>query len=134
MPLAVAQAVKDVEPEVDPMIRWPRAVEVQGRKVSGSLVEVRREEGTEHLAAGIGVNVNADFCNNGTFSQDVTSLRCCAQKLIDREQLLAQLCNNLELYLEMSPSDLDLHTCVGRLLRPWTVKFPSTTRRASSRW
>ncbi|CAE7904786.1 birA, partial [Symbiodinium microadriaticum] len=105
-PLAVARAVKGIEPTLNPMIRWPRAVEIGGHKVSGSLIEVHDEEGVEHYAVGIGINVNAEFCNNETFSQNVTSLRCASQKVIDREQLLAEVCGNLDELLEMSPDDL----------------------------
>ncbi|CAE7605346.1 birA [Symbiodinium sp. CCMP2456] len=107
-PLAVARAVKGIEsePALNPMIRWPRAVEIGGHKVSGSLIEVHDEEGVEHYAVGIGINVNAEFCNNETFSQNVTSLRCASQKVIDREQLLAQVCGNLDELLDTSPEDL----------------------------
>ena len=74
-PLAVAMAIKDVAPDLHPMIRRPPAVEIDGRKVSGSLIEGHGEDGLEHLALGVGVNVNASFCENSTFSQDVTSLK-----------------------------------------------------------
>ena len=50
-------------------LRWPLSVEVDYQKVSGSLIEIHEEDGLEHYAVGIGVNVNADFCENETFSR-----------------------------------------------------------------
>ena len=107
-PLSVAEAIKDVEPKLNVRIRWPQSVEVENYKVSGSLVEVHRDDkdGLEHYAIGIGVNVNADFCTNQTFSQDVTSLRCVGEKLLDREQLLGKICDGLDEYLLTTPSEL----------------------------
>ena len=122
-PLAVAEAIRDVDPKLNPMIRWPRAVEIEGRKVSGSLIEVHEESGVEHFAVGIGVNVNADFCSNTTFSQDVTSLRCMSDGALDREQLLARLCDGLDKYLRMrSPDEL----------KSQYLSFPSVTAKNNS--
>lgn len=102
-PLAIARAIKTVEPELEPLIRWPRAVEIYGSKVSGSLIEghMMEEAGdsNEHFALGIGVNVNGEICTNASFSQDVTSLRCLTHRLVDREWLLAEVCHRLETYL-----------------------------------
>lgn len=97
-PLAVARAIKTVEPELEPVIRWPRTVEIYGSKVSGSLME-EAGDSNEHFALGIGVNVNGEICTDASLSQDVTSLRCLTHRLVDRERLLAEVCRRLEAYL-----------------------------------
>lgn len=58
------------------MIRWPRTIEVDAAKVSGSLIEAHKSENGQDFALGIGINVNADFCSNSSFAQEVTSMRC----------------------------------------------------------
>ncbi|CAK9066501.1 unnamed protein product [Durusdinium trenchii] len=95
-PLAVAGGIAELVPNLQPKLRWPLTVEVGGRKVSGALIEIHNQDGLEHFAVGVGINVNADFCNNQSFSQAVTSLRCAAQTVMDRELLLAKICDNLE--------------------------------------
>ena len=121
-PLAVAEAIKSLEPGLDVRIRWPLSVEVDSQKVSGSLIETHEENGLEHYAVGIGVNVNADFCENQTFSQDVTSLRCVAKKSVDREELLSKICNTL---------DDSLRSQTAQTLKQKYLSWPSVTAMSS---
>lgn len=39
------------------MIRWPRTIEVDAAKVSGSLIEAHKSETGQDFALGIGINV-----------------------------------------------------------------------------
>lgn len=105
-PLATAAAIEKVEPKLKAMIRWPRTIEVDAAKVSGSLIEAHKSETGQDFALGIGINVNADFCSNSSFAQEVTSMRCLVKHVVDREMMLANLCIHLEEYLRLSNADL----------------------------
>lgn len=98
--------MEKVEPNLKAMIRWPRTIEVDAAKVSGSLIEAHKSETGQDFALGIGINVNADFCSNSSFAQEVTSMRCLVKNVVDREMMLANLCIRLEEYLQLSNADL----------------------------
>jgi BirA family biotin operon repressor/biotin-[acetyl-CoA-carboxylase] ligase len=69
--LSVAEALMGWE-ELDPRIKWPNDVLLEGRKVSGILIEV----GAEAAILGIGVNVNQDrFVGAEEFVYPPTSLK-----------------------------------------------------------
>ena len=104
--MATAAAIEKVEPKLKAIIRWPRTIEVDAAKVSGSLIEVHKSETGQDFALGIGINVNADFCSNSSFAQEVTSMRCLVKHVVDREMMLANLCIRLEEYLQLSNTDL----------------------------
>ena len=56
--ISVAQAIKEVT-GLDPMIKWPNDVLINGKKVCGVLTEIDAEiDQIKHSVVGIGVNVN----------------------------------------------------------------------------
>ncbi len=100
--VCVARAIEALS-RLKPTIKWPNDIMIQGKKTAGILTEasIRREK-VDYLILGIGINVNLDI---DTLPQDIrpnaTSL---AQQLghpVDRNKLIAMLCNEMETaYLE----------------------------------
>ncbi|MDP1555392.1 MAG: biotin--[acetyl-CoA-carboxylase] ligase [Hyphomonas sp.] len=69
--LAVSDVVREHAPDADARLKWPNDVRINGRKVSGILVETGGTGADFWIAAGIGINVLAAPEN---LSQPVTSL------------------------------------------------------------
>ncbi len=101
--LAVARCVADRlgEPgRVD--IKWPNDVQIDGRKVSGILMEMAAEA-TEvrHLVLGIGVNLNVDpAAFPEEFRARATSLRAALGAPLDRVDFTRRLFFTLEAVLD----------------------------------
>lgn len=88
--LAVAGAIREVT-ELDPRVKWPNDVLVDGRKVAGILTELATVgSSVGHVVVGIGINVNQDWQDlpEGV-RQGATSLRLAAGRVIGRADLAA---------------------------------------------
>ena len=77
-------------------IKWPNDIWAGERKLSGMLIDA--ESGSDGLVAyaGIGVNVNGDPAANPELRDIATSIRRELGRPVDREALLAGVCNALE--------------------------------------
>ncbi len=101
--LAVAQSVAETLGDRDRVeIKWPNDVLVDGKKISGILMEMSAEETrVGHLILGIGVNLNAD---PGGFPEEfqarATSLSAALGRRIDRIAFTQRLFVTLEDVLE----------------------------------
>jgi BirA family biotin operon repressor/biotin-[acetyl-CoA-carboxylase] ligase len=97
--LTVAEAIAQ-QTKVFPMLKWPNDVMVDGKKISGILIEseIRQESiGGSFLALGIGINVSHrpnDFPDS--LRDRATSLLIETGMEIDRVQLLATVLHKLE--------------------------------------
>jgi BirA family biotin operon repressor/biotin-[acetyl-CoA-carboxylase] ligase len=89
---AVAQAIAEVA-GIDPVIKFPNDVLVDGRKVAGILAE--SSEGRVVLGIGVNVNQTAEQLPAGTETKP-TSLRLELGKPVDRAALLAAILLQLE--------------------------------------
>jgi BirA family biotin operon repressor/biotin-[acetyl-CoA-carboxylase] ligase len=59
VPLAVCEAAESLAPGIDCRVKWPNDVLVEGRKLSGILIESRPDlQGTGWAAIGVGLNVS----------------------------------------------------------------------------
>jgi BirA family transcriptional regulator, biotin operon repressor / biotin---[acetyl-CoA-carboxylase] ligase len=117
LPLAAAVAVAEAV-GADARIKWPNDVWLDGRKVSGILIEGRPQEGWAVL--GIGVNVGTrEFPDD--LREIATSL---ALHGVDttREELLAALVERLDHWLATAP---------GAVLAAWTKRDALRDRRIS---
>ncbi len=92
---------------LQPAIKFPNDVQIDGRKVAGVLVEMRAQKQSPHLAVtGIGINVNQtakDFPDKlrGT----AMSLAMALGRQIDRQQFAAALLHELDrTYREAFPN------------------------------
>ncbi len=94
VPVAVLRAIRTVVPAA--LIKWPNDVWVEGLKVCGMLIDA--ELGPEGPVAfpGIGINANFDPSVLPELRGIATSLAAAAGRPVDREALLAALCNELE--------------------------------------
>ncbi len=94
VPVAVCQAIR--EELVDARIKWPNDIWVGKRKLAGMLIDA--ETGPEGPIAypGIGINVNADPTVNPELRDIATCLRTEVGRRVQRETLLASICNRLE--------------------------------------
>ena len=99
-PLAVCQAIEETT-SLFPRIRWPNDVLIDGKKVSGILVQSELS-GDEVLyaLAGIGVNVNLDASAHVEIATIATSLRAELGREVSREEVLASLLDRFEEHYE----------------------------------
>lgn len=96
--LSVAIAIENLY-QLKPELKWPNDVLINGKKVSGILIEsVSKGEKVERIVIGIGLNVNQNTFQ-GTYNLPPTSLILELNKHIDRETLLAELLNHFEAFL-----------------------------------
>lgn len=80
--------------------KWPNDVLYEGKKISGSLIEIHAEShGSSHAIIGIGINVNM-LDDSKQINQAWSSLQQVIGEYIDRNQLCARLINNIVYYLE----------------------------------
>ena len=101
LPLAAAVAVAEaVGP--DARIKWPNDVWLDGRKVSGILIEGRPQEGWAVL--GIGVNVQTRAFPEEL--RDIATSLALHGTETTREELLASLVQRLELWLHAAPDEV----------------------------
>ena len=101
---------------VQPRVKWPNDVWIDGRKVAGVLVDVDMMGSACTVSAGIGINVNQDWSTveDKELRESATSLLTAAlatgaqQQPIVRERLLAAFLNALESLLPL-PHAVLLH-------------------------
>ncbi|HXW90808.1 MAG TPA: biotin--[acetyl-CoA-carboxylase] ligase [Terriglobales bacterium] len=94
--LAVAAAVKELDPALSPDLKWPNDLLLGGKKFCGILAEMIAEPTrVRHVVVGIGVNVNQT-----TFPRDLeasaTSLRMATGKEYSRLALCAALLQSFD--------------------------------------
>lgn len=104
VPLAVCRAC--AQEGVPARIKWPNDIWVGERKLCGMLID--GESGTAGFTAyaGIGINVNADPTADPRLWDTATSLSREVSSEVVREDLLARICNELEVALTTSQADL----------------------------
>jgi BirA family biotin operon repressor/biotin-[acetyl-CoA-carboxylase] ligase len=93
--LAVHAAIQQIDSRVQPDLKWPNDVLIQGKKVCGILTEMNAEATrVRYIVVGIGINVN-----QATFPSDLeyaTSLRIATGSEWSRVELAAALLKSLE--------------------------------------
>lgn len=101
--VALADAIENRTTPLTPAIKWPNDVLLGGRKCCGMLLETVRTNASESrrsgVILGVGLNVNQD-----TFPPELeeraTSLLLETGRMVDRAQLLADVCRHIEVRLE----------------------------------
>jgi BirA family biotin operon repressor/biotin-[acetyl-CoA-carboxylase] ligase len=97
--LAVARSIEKVT-GLKPIIKWPNDVLIEGRKVSGALIESDvRQDRVDSAILGIGLNVNLDPSTIPEISETATSLRQVLRQEVSRLEMLQALLGEFdELY------------------------------------
>ena len=94
--IAAARAVRKTT-GLDPRIKWPNDLMVQGRKVAGILAESSiAGNAVWYAVLGIGVNVNLDPAQSEDIAALATSLNAAAGREVPREDLLRQLLHDVD--------------------------------------
>ncbi len=95
-PLAVCHGIEETT-GLQPRIKWPNDVLLDGKKVCGMLPESELD-GDELLFAliGIGININLDVAAYPEISELATSIRAELGREMAREEILAATLNHLE--------------------------------------
>jgi len=98
--LCVALAEVFEEYKIEPKIKWPNDIRVNGKKISGILAEASAtQDGTlQGIVLGFGVNLNTkeDFLSK--IDQPATSLNIETGKFIDKEEFLKKVIDKFCLY------------------------------------
>ncbi len=96
--LAVAEALAQLAPETQPMIKWPNDILIGGKKVCGILCEMQAEtDCVRHIIPGIGVNVNLTRAElPEELRGRATSLRIETGRRFSRAAVLAAILNRFE--------------------------------------
>ncbi len=94
---AIAEVIR-IESGLEPAIKLPNDVQLNGHKVTGVLVEMRAQNKAPHLAVvGIGINVNQSRDDFPTELQDrATSLAMTLGRQVDRQKFAVALLRNLD--------------------------------------
>jgi BirA family transcriptional regulator, biotin operon repressor / biotin---[acetyl-CoA-carboxylase] ligase len=94
--LAVRAAVKEVDPQVNPDLKWPNDLLIEGKKFCGILAEMNAEvTRVRHLVLGIGINVN-HLSFPADLRDSATSLRIATGTAWSRVDLCAALLKSLD--------------------------------------
>lgn len=101
--VAVTKAIKTLYKNVEPAIKWPNDLLINGKKCTGILTEMQAEaDCVQALLVGIGINANQvenDF--SPEIAEIATSLRLAAGEEINRAALVATILQYLEYYTEL---------------------------------
>ncbi len=102
-PLAVALAVED-STGLTPRIKWPNDVLIDGRKLSGILIESEISgSAVQYALVGPGINVNFDIEQSPAIAGIATGLSRELGRETSREDLLAVFLNHFESLYESAP-------------------------------
>lgn len=106
--LAVLQALRNFG-VAGAGLKWPNDVLVNNKKIAGILLELVGDPADVcHVVLGIGINVNMQKADE--VDQQWTSIRLESGKSTDRNELIAELCKQLNSYIRRHQTDgfLDL--------------------------
>ena len=129
--MAAALAVSGVVASVTglaPAIKWPNDVRIEGRKISGILIETSMEaDAVAHAIVGIGVNVNFDPSRFPEIASIATSIFRETGTETERTHVLKLLLEQLD--------DLYRDVKGGRSLRgDWAAQLETLGRDVQVRW
>lgn len=104
--VAVAEAIRELAPDVPAVVRWPNDVEVRGRKLAGILVETAP---TGRVVVGIGVNTTGSAADApADLRQRVATLPDVSGRPVSRQRLVAAIVPRLVQLLVDMEADPDV--------------------------
>lgn len=133
VPLAVCLAIR--AESVDACIKWPNDIWIAGRKTCGILIDAEIGPDGPIAFPGIGINVNGDPTANPELADTATSLRRELGRRVEREALMAGICNELELILTLPRDEMvaryrELSMILGRRVTVHPTGGPAWAGRA----
>ena len=101
--VAVVNAIKSLHKSINPEIKWPNDILIDGKKCTGILTEMIAEmDGVQALLIGIGINVNQQKEDFPEELQNIaTSLSIEANEKLNRAKLIATTLKYLEKYIDL---------------------------------
>jgi BirA family biotin operon repressor/biotin-[acetyl-CoA-carboxylase] ligase len=125
--IAAARAVRKVT-GLDPKIKWPNDLLINGRKAAGILAESAIAGDTVWYAVlGVGMNVSLDTSGTAEISSFATSVNAAVGREVPREDLLRQFLMDLDaLYLELGQGKSPI--------AEWQDLLETTGRRLVATW
>jgi BirA family biotin operon repressor/biotin-[acetyl-CoA-carboxylase] ligase len=60
VPLAVCEAAEDLNPKLTCKVKWPNDIHVEGRKLSGVLIEARPQDGWAVIGVGLNLSIHQE--------------------------------------------------------------------------
>lgn len=113
--LSIAVAFENLF-QLKPELKWPNDVLINGKKVSGILLEsTSKGSKIDRLVIGIGINVN-QVMFQGVYAIPPTSLKAELSENIEREKLLAEFLNTFEEIVEKIKTNPD------EILKDWKTR------------
>ena len=111
--IAAAQSIQ--KRGLDPKLKWPNDILIDGKKAGGILCETKiQEEWIKKIVVGIGINVNE---TSNEFPDSIkghsTSMSICSNHPHQRELVAAEFLNSLEYLLEM------IHQDPSKIVHEW---------------
>ena len=131
MNMAAALAVFDTVSQMTglrPAVKWPNDVRIDGKKLSGILIET--EFAGDRLVgalAGIGVNVNLDVAEHPEIADIAASLRSATGREFDRAEVLRSTLENLGSWYERVRAG---HSLTAN----WEAALDTLGKRVELRW
>jgi BirA family biotin operon repressor/biotin-[acetyl-CoA-carboxylase] ligase len=98
--VALAEAISELVPVLQPAIKWPNDVLLDDRKIAGVLAETTSDGQQLVAVVGVGVNVNSLTADLATVGGAATSLRIASGQAVDRGELLLSLVRRMDAWLE----------------------------------
>jgi BirA family biotin operon repressor/biotin-[acetyl-CoA-carboxylase] ligase len=77
-------------------VKWPNDIRIDGKKISGILIESQIQDGQFRAVVGIGLNLNLDPSVFPEIADIATSVREITGERVDRDVALNELMRNLE--------------------------------------
>ncbi len=116
-PLAIVKTIEEFT-SLKPFIKWPNDIYINGKKVSGVLIETEIENNEIKKAViGIGINVNLNEKDLEPVKDIASSLALEADIPIDRKVFFAKLLKNIEnMYQDFIENKLNVVKEVNKLL------------------
>ena len=114
--VAAARAVRKVT-GLEPKIKWPNDLLIQGRKVAGILAESAiAGDSIWYAVLGVGMNVSLNTDQTEEIASFATSVNAAAGKVVPREDLLRQFLMDLDaLYLALGQDQSPIEEWQGLL-------------------
>ena len=125
--VAAARAVRKVT-GLEPQIKWPNDLLIQGRKVAGILAESAiAGDSVWYAVLGVGMNVSLNTDQTEEIASFATSVNAAAGKVVPREDLLRQFLMDLDaLYLALGQDQSPI--------QEWQGLLSTTGQRLEATW